>query len=73
MKRKDHDSHRMMLAVRGIEHPHTGLAIRMVFDEVLDKWDIYLWGGDEQWQQHCKSLQGACGTSSSAELQSTGC
>ena len=29
-----------MLAVRRIEHPHTGLAIRQVFDKILVEWEI---------------------------------
>ena len=37
---QDYASHCTMLAVRRIEHPHTGLAIRQIFDTILGEWAI---------------------------------
>ena len=37
---RDNASHCAMLAVRRIKHPHTGLAIRQVFDKILVEWGI---------------------------------
>ena len=37
---QNYASHCTMLAVRRIKHPHTGLAIRQVFDTILGEWVI---------------------------------
>ena len=37
---RDYASHCVMLAVRRIEHSHTGVAIRQIFDTILGEWGV---------------------------------